>query len=62
MNAAPSSRPTEWTAALVGIVGAVILWQTNHDTAALVSTVGAVLPGLVTLIVEYLHKAPTPTA
>jgi hypothetical protein len=55
-TAAPSDRPTEWTTAIVGIVTAVVMFTTNHDTAGFVSAIGGFVPGLITLLVETFGK------
>lgn len=60
----PVERPTEWTTAVVMLVLAVLAYQTDHDTAALLAVAGAVLPVIVTAIVTAWDRrtatAPVP--
>jgi len=44
-------RPTEVATAIAGIVAAVILFTDNRDTAALFSSIQALVPALVTVLV-----------
>jgi xanthine/uracil/vitamin C permease (AzgA family) len=44
-------RPTEVATAVAGIVAAVILFAGNRDTAALFSSIQALVPALVTVLV-----------
>lgn len=48
----PADRPTEWVTAIGGLVTGFIAWRTDHDTAALVAVVMAVVPTLITLAKE----------
>lgn len=55
----PRTRPTEWIAAVAGIVSAVLLYRTNHDTAALAAAIGGLLPAVITALaqaVPALHR------
>ncbi len=57
-----SERPTEVTAAIVGLLGAVVLYMNDRDIAALVTAAMAALPAIVTAIVVWWRKrhAPSP--
>lgn len=52
-GAAPVERPTEWTVGVVMLASAVLMWSTNHDTAALIAVGAAVLPAFVTAAVVW---------
>lgn len=48
----PVDRPTEWVTAIVGIVTAIVAFNTDHNYAGVVSAIGAFLPTLITLAKE----------
>lgn len=52
----PVERPTEWTTAVVMIVLAILAYQSDHNTAALVAVAAAALPVIVTAIVSAWDK------
>lgn len=56
MTATPKERPTEWTAAVVMLSVALFAFTSDHDTAALIATVGACLPAIVTALVAYARR------
>jgi len=60
----PVDRPTEWTTAIIMLALALLAWNTDHDTAALLAVVAAVLPVLVTSLTAWWesHHATTTTA
>lgn len=49
----PIERPTEWTMAVGMLVTAFFSWQTDHNTAALVSVGAACAPAIITAIVSW---------
>lgn len=56
-----ADRPTEWSAAITSIVVAFFMWQTDHNTAALVSVVMGALPALVTAAVSWWESSHADT-
>lgn len=48
----PTTRPTEWVTAVVGIATALLLWSSDHNTAALITAIGSFVPALITAIVN----------
>jgi hypothetical protein len=52
----PVVRPTEWTVGVAMLITAVLAWQTDHDTAALVAVGAAVLPTLVTAVAAWYER------
>lgn len=55
MTNGPSTRPAEWTVAVVGVVTAILAYQANHDTAVLTAAVLGALPVLLTAIFVAVH-------
>lgn len=49
-------RPTEAVTLVVSAIVAAVMWGENRDTAALVSALVAVLPLLITIVVELTRR------
>lgn len=60
MAVTPVARPTEWVSAVSGIIVAVLLYVNDRDFAALVMTITAFVPAIVTAIVVALG-GPAPS-
>lgn len=53
-------RPTEVATALAGLIAAFVLFNGNHDAAALTAALTAFLPTIVTIAVEVGEPASSP--
>lgn len=52
-DVSPVKRPTEWTAAVVMLVLAVVAYVQDRNVAVLIAIIGAAVPVIVTALVEW---------
>jgi hypothetical protein len=55
-GASPAARPTEWIAAVAGLVTAVVAYLNDRDVAALVAVATGSLPTIVTAVTAWYDR------